>query len=79
MTRLKYIEFEFDNVLGLYGKDIKETIKLDGTIAEHMILTQNAGDDLYDEDLWLLPGRRTGSRQIYIYPIFVYAGQVVYG
>ena len=53
LTRLKYIEFEFDNVLGLYGKDIKETIKLDGTIAEHMILTQNAGDDLYDEDLWL--------------------------
>lgn len=53
LTSLNDIEFEFSNVLGLYGKNIKETIKLDGTIAEHLILTQNAGDDLYDEDLWL--------------------------
>jgi len=53
MTNLKDIEFEFSNVLGLYGKKIKETIKLDGTVAEHLILTQNAGDELYDEDLWL--------------------------
>lgn len=53
LTNLKDIEFEFSNVLGLYGKNIKETIKLDGTIAEHLILTQNAGDELYDEDLWL--------------------------
>ncbi len=53
LTSLKDIEFEFHNVLGLYGKNIKETIKLDGTIAEHLILTQNAGDDLYDEDLWM--------------------------
>lgn len=53
LTSLKDIEFEFSNVLGLYGKNIKEKIKLDGTIAEHLILTKNAGDDLYDEDLWL--------------------------
>ena len=53
LTNLKEIEFEFSNVIGLYGKTIKETIRLDGTIAEHLILTQNDGDELYDENLWL--------------------------
>lgn len=53
LTNLKDIEFEFSNILGLYGKNIKETIKIDGTVAEHLILTQNAGNELYDEDLWL--------------------------
>ena len=57
MTNLKGIEFKFSNVLGLYGKQIKETIKLDGTVAEHLILTQKAGDGLYKglykEELWL--------------------------
>lgn len=53
LTNLKDIEFEFSNMFGLYGKNIKETIKLNGTIAEHLILTQNAGNELYDEDLWL--------------------------
>lgn len=53
LTNLKDIEFEFSNVLGLYGKNIKETINLDETVAEHVILTQNAGDEIYDEELWL--------------------------
>lgn len=53
LTNLKDIEFEFSNVLGLYGKNIKETIMIDDTVAEHLVLTQNAGDDLYDENLWL--------------------------
>ena len=53
LTNLKDIEFEFSNVLGLYGKNIKESITVDDTVAEHLVLTQNAGDDLYDEDLWL--------------------------
>lgn len=53
LTNLKDIEFEFSNVLGLYGKNIKETINIDGTVAEHIVLTQNEGDELYDEDLWL--------------------------
>ena len=53
LTNLKYIEFEFSNILGLYGKNINETVELDGTIAEHITFTQNAGDELYDEDLWL--------------------------
>lgn len=53
LTNLKDIEFQFGNILGLYGKKIKETINLDGTIAEHLILTQNAGNELFDEDLWL--------------------------
>ena len=41
LTNLNYIEFEFSNVLGLYGK------------SEHLSLTQNEGDDLFDEELWL--------------------------
>lgn len=53
LTNLKDIEFEFCNMHGLYGKKVEETINLDGTIVEHLILTQNAGNESYDEDLWL--------------------------
>lgn len=53
LTGLKEIEFEFGNVLGLYDKNIIETVKLDGTVAEHLLLTQNSGEDIYDEDIWL--------------------------
>lgn len=53
MSRIKDIEFEFEDVLGLYGKDIKETRQFEDTVAEHICLTQNNGDELYDENLWL--------------------------
>lgn len=53
LTNLKEIEFEFGNVLGLYYKNIIETVKLDGTVAEHLVLTQNSGEDIYDEEIWL--------------------------
>ena len=53
LSRLKNIEFEFENVLGLYGKEIVTSRQFDDTIAEHIRLTQNNGDDLYDENLWL--------------------------
>lgn len=53
LSRLKNIEFEFENVLGLYGKEIVTSCTFDDTIAEHIRLTQNNGDDLYDENLWL--------------------------
>ena len=53
LSRLKNIEFEFENVLGLYGKKIVTSRRFDDTIAEHIRLTQNNGDDLYDENLWL--------------------------
>lgn len=53
LTNLKGIEFEFESVLGLYDKSIKETISYGDTTAERIVLTQNSGDDLYDENLWL--------------------------
>lgn len=53
MSRIKSIEFEFKDVLGIYGKDIKETHQFKETIAEQICLTQNNGDELYDENLWL--------------------------
>lgn len=57
LSDLKNIEFEFENVLGLYGKEVLSTRLFDGTIAEQIRLTQNNGDDLYDEDLWLFSRR----------------------
>lgn len=53
LTNLKGIEFEFESVLGLYDKTISKTIAYGDTTAELLILTQNDGDELYDENLWL--------------------------
>ena len=53
LSELKAIEFKFGNVIGLYGKNIEKTITYGNTIAEHIRLTQNAGEELYDENLWL--------------------------
>lgn len=52
LTNLKGIEFEIESVLGLYGKEVVSTINYDDTIAEQIVLTQNDGDELYDEKLW---------------------------
>lgn len=53
LSRLKEIEFEFNGVIGLYGKSIERTFTYENTIAEYICLTQNDGDELYDEKLWL--------------------------
>lgn len=53
LANLKGIEFEFNTVLGLYDKRIKQSHTYENTIAEHIVLTQNNGDDLYDKELWL--------------------------
>lgn len=53
LSNLKEIEFEFSNTIGLYGKSIKRTLTYDNTSAEHICLTQNSSDELYDENLWL--------------------------
>ena len=53
LSTVSSIEFEFNDVLGLYGKSIKEVYHFDDTIAEQVCLTQNSGDDLYDINLWL--------------------------
>ena len=53
LSELKEIEFEFSNVIGLYGKNIEKIFTYGDTVAERICLTQNAGDELYDEKLWL--------------------------
>ena len=53
LSYLKDIDFEFDNVIGLYGKAKKNTYSFGDITAEHICLTQNNGDDLFDENLWL--------------------------
>ncbi|MGI6654110.1 MAG: AAA domain-containing protein [Christensenellales bacterium] len=53
LTNLKRIKFEFSTVWGLYSKHIKQSRTYEDTITEHIVLTQNDGDNLYDEELWL--------------------------
>lgn len=50
---LKDISFEFENVIGLYGKTIKETRYFKDIKAEYICLTQNNGENIYDEYVWL--------------------------
>ena len=53
LSSLKNIEFEFGDVIGLYGKKMKKTYSFGDITAEYICLTQNNGEDLYDENLWL--------------------------
>ena len=53
LSDLRNIEFEFSDVIGLYDKNTIKTYEFDGITAKHICLTQNNGDDLYDENLWL--------------------------
>lgn len=53
LSQLKEIEFDIGDNIGLYEKSIKKTLTYGETTAEHICLTQNAGDELYDENLWL--------------------------
>lgn len=53
LSQLKEIEFEIGNSIGMYGKSVKNTLIYDDTTAEYICLTQNDGDELYDENLWL--------------------------
>lgn len=54
LKNLKDVEFEYKDIIGLYGKKIEEIIRFGNTVAEHLILTQNNTDNkFYDEDLYL--------------------------
>ena len=53
LSGLKEIEFAFGDVLGLYGKHIKKVYTYEETTCEYISLTQNRGEDLHDENLWL--------------------------
>lgn len=53
LSQLMEIEFEIGNTIRLYGKSIKKTLTYGDTTVEHICLTQNADDEMYDENLWL--------------------------
>ncbi len=63
LSNLKEIEFEFGNIIGLYEKNVRHTITYDNTIAEQICLTQNAGDELFDENLWCFSRRDAMDRR----------------
>ncbi len=64
LSNLKNIEFEFENVLGLYGKEIVTSRQFGDVLAEQIHLTQNNGEDLYTEKLWLF-SRQNELKQKY--------------
>ena len=53
LSNIDYIEFEISNNIGLYSKSTKKTRNFDDCTAEYLCLTQNNGDDIYTEHLWL--------------------------
>lgn len=63
LSELKDITFEINDIIGLYGKNIKKTYSYADTIAEYVCLTKNNGNDLYDENLWLFSRSDAYSRR----------------
>lgn len=53
LSNLKEISFEISGSFGLYSRYIDKTMHFDETKAERITLTQNDGDELYDDKLWL--------------------------
>ena len=53
LVKLKDISLEIPGTLGLYGKSISRTKKVGDTLVEFVCLTQNDGNELYDDKLWL--------------------------
>ncbi|MFD2446587.1 AAA domain-containing protein [Bacillus sp. CGMCC 1.16607] len=53
LANLGYISFEIQAALGLYGKHILDKQQFGDTVAERICLTQNDGDEIYDDNLWL--------------------------
>lgn len=63
LSNLLDISFEIGNTVGLYGKSISETRKYDeNTIAERISLSQNYGDDIVSNDLWLFTRMQNGLK-----------------
>lgn len=71
LSNLKEIEFEIGDVIGLYGKKICETCSFDDITAQRICLTQNNGDELYDENLWLF-SRSDDCQRIYSVGFFLH-------
>lgn len=70
MSYLEDISFEISSVLGLYGKKILRKIQFGDIVAELICLTQNDGDELYDDNL-LLFSRKDGNDHRYSVGFFL--------
>ena len=53
LNNLREIDFEIGDIVGIYGKEIKETQYFGDTIAERIVLTQNSSNSFFDDNLWL--------------------------
>lgn len=70
LSYLKDISLEFPGALGLYGKEIVQKQQFGDTVAELICLTQNDGDVLYDDRLWLF-SRKDGNGLTYSVGFFL--------
>lgn len=70
LTNLKDISLEIPGVLGLYGRSVEQRLLFGDTSAERICLTQNDGDELYDDKLWLF-SRKDGNGYTYSVGFFL--------
>ncbi|MCG3797035.1 AAA domain-containing protein [Bacillus toyonensis] len=70
LANLGYISLEISGALGLYGKSIMEKQQFGDTVAERICLTQNDGDEIYDDNLWLF-SRKDSNRNSYSVGFFL--------
>lgn len=70
LSYLQNISFDIPGTLGLYGRSIEQRQQFGSTVAELICLTQNNGDELYDEKLWLF-SRKDGSGRSYSVGFFL--------
>lgn len=70
LSYLEDITLEIPGTLGLYGKYAEQKQQFGDTVAEHICLTQNDGDELYDDKLWLF-SRKDGNGHSYSVGFFL--------
>lgn len=70
LSYLKDITLEIPGALGLYGKSILQKRQFGDTVAECIRLTQNDGDEFYDDNLWLF-SRKDGNLHKYSVGFFL--------
>lgn len=53
LSSLNNIEFDIDSTIGLYGKKVTKEHNFGDIAARQISLTQNNGDDFFEQNLWL--------------------------
>lgn len=61
LSCLESISLEIPEVLGSYKKSILEKQQFGKTVAEHTCLTQNYGEEIYEDKLWLFTRKDTNE------------------